>query len=258
MQKTKIEWCDSSFNPITGCYHDCPYCYARRTAMRFKGCDDCPSGDAPGKIITLSHRLTVTNNDGVVRNAAYPFGFTPTLHEYRLNDLKKNGYGKTVFVCSMSDMFGAWVPDEWIERVFKACEESERHRYLFLTKNPARYLDLDEAGKLPKNPAFWYGSTVTGPEVPAFYGKGYNTFISVEPVLESFDGEHTDDLAKNIGWVILGAESGNRKDKVVPEKSWVEPLVKEFQDAGKPVFMKDSMVPVWGEDIITQFPWDGE
>ena len=35
MLKTKIEWCDSTWNPITGCRHKCPYCYARRMAERF-------------------------------------------------------------------------------------------------------------------------------------------------------------------------------------------------------------------------------
>lgn len=39
MLKTKIEWCDSTWNPVTGCRHECPYCYARRIAERFSGYD---------------------------------------------------------------------------------------------------------------------------------------------------------------------------------------------------------------------------
>ena len=35
--KTKIDWCDSSWNPVTGCLHGCEYCYARRIANRFGG-----------------------------------------------------------------------------------------------------------------------------------------------------------------------------------------------------------------------------
>jgi protein gp37 len=38
----------------------------------------------------------------------------------------------------MADLFGEWVPDEWIKEVFRACEEAPQHRYLFLTKNPER------------------------------------------------------------------------------------------------------------------------
>ena len=109
MEKSKIEWCDSTWNPISGCYHTCPYCYARGTANRFKGCDVSPDGTASADIITLKERLTVTSKAGVVRNAAYPYGFTPTLHEYRLDDPKTKGFGKTVFVCSMADMFGGAV-----------------------------------------------------------------------------------------------------------------------------------------------------
>ena len=133
MEKSKIEWCDSTWNPISGCYHTCPYCYARGTANRFKGCDVSPDGTAPADIITLKERLTVTSKAGVVRNAAYPYGFTPTLHEYRLDDPKTKGFGKTVFVCSMADMFGEWVPDEWIEKVFAACKEAPGHRSVSYT-----------------------------------------------------------------------------------------------------------------------------
>lgn len=189
MENTKIEWCDSSWNPVTGCYNNCPYCYARRIANRLKGCDNCPSGIHPSlsRIIELSHRLQATSKDGKKRAAAYPFGFTPTLHEYRLDDPQKKGFGKTVFVCSMADMFGPWVPDEWIKRVFQSCLDAPGHRYLFLTKNPIRYIELAEAGILPERDDFWYGSTVTGPEAPAFYGGGYKTFASIEPILKPFD-----------------------------------------------------------------------
>ena len=225
MEKSKIEWCDSTWNPISGCYHTCPYCYARGTANRFKGCDVSPDGTAPADIITLKERLTVTSKAGVVRNAAYPYGFTPTLHEYRLDEPK-------------------------------TCKEAPGHRYLFLTKNPRRYVTLAMDGKLPKGDMFWYGSTVTGPEVGAFYGGGYKTFVSIEPILEPFDSHGPGGIADTADWAIFGAETGNRKDKVVPERSWIEDAVKAFKDRGKPVFITDSMKPVWGADLLTEFPWE--
>ena len=80
MIKSKIEWCDSSWNPVTGCLHDCPYCYARGIATRFGGCDLAPNGMTEEKIITLTERLKVTTKAGEVHNAAYPYGFTPSLH----------------------------------------------------------------------------------------------------------------------------------------------------------------------------------
>lgn len=156
MIKTKIEWSDSTWSPVTGCYHPCPYCYARSTANRFKGCDCAAGGETDENVVYLKERLTVTSKDGVVRNAAYPFGFTPTFHEYRLNDPLTKGFGKTIFVCSMADLFGDWVPDEWIKKVFDACKAASGHRYLFLTKNPARYIRLYEAGLLPAGDEFWY------------------------------------------------------------------------------------------------------
>ena len=259
MEKTKIEWADSSWNPVTGCYHTCPYCYARGTANRFKGCDSSPDGTAPGKIVELKERLPVTDSHSKTRNAAYPYGFTPTLHEYRLNDPATKGFGKTIFVCSMADLFGNWVPDEWILKVFEACKAAPGHRYLFLTKNPERYINLAERDLLPKGDEYWYGTTITDPYTGAFWSKDYNTFISAEPILQPFGKSKVDQsgciTAELVDWIILGAETGNRKDKVVPERSWIEDVVNEFQSRGKPVFMKDSMIPVWGEEILTQTPW---
>lgn len=77
MEKSKIEWCDSTWNPVSGCYHPCPYCYARSTANRFKGCDCAAGGETDENVVYLKERLTVTSKDGVTRNAAYPFGFIP-------------------------------------------------------------------------------------------------------------------------------------------------------------------------------------
>lgn len=256
MINTKIEWCDSTWSPVSGCMNDCPYCYARKTANRFKGCNASPDGSTGQEIIALDKRMPVTNKDGVTRSAAYPYGFTPTLHEYRLNDLQTKSYGKTIFVCSMADLFGPWVPDEWILKVFDACKQASNHRYLFLTKNPARYVALGEKSLLPEDDNFWYGTTTEDPDQQAFFSKRHHTFVSVEPIMAPFGNV---DLASGIvstaEWAIFGAETGSRTDKIVPERSWVEGVVQAFQDMGKPVFMKNSMKPIWGDDIITQFPW---
>lgn len=256
MIKTKIEWCDSSWNPVVGCFHSCQYCYARGIANRYKGCLASPSGDTTEKLVVLDKKLQAKTNDGKIRNAAYPYGFTPTFHRYRLDDPLKKGFGKTIFVCSMADLFGDWVPEEWILEVFEACKAADNHRYLFLTKNPKRYAELCLAGKLPKGDNFWYGTTVTSPKSTAFWNTEYNTFASIEPILEPFEKiDGCEDFVNKMDWVILGAETGNRKDKVVPERWWMEPIVDGFHKAGKPVFMKDSLIPIWGDNLITQFPW---
>lgn len=258
MIKTKIEWSDSTWSPVTGCYHTCPYCYARSTANRFKGCDCAAGGETDENVVYLEERLTVTSKDGVTRNAAYPFGFTPTFHEYRLNDPLTKGFGKTIFVCSMADLFGDWVPDEWIKKVFDACKAAPGHRYLFLTKNPQRYIDLYNAGILPDGDEFWYGSTATTADVPVFWSEKHHTFVSVEPILGPFNSEDGLKTMGNTDWFIIGAETGNRKDKVVPKREWIEGIVDYAKATGKPVFMKDSLKPIWGGDLITEFPWEAE
>ena len=79
------------------------------------------------------------------------------MHRYRLNQPERQAEPQTVFVCSMADLFGRWVPTSWIAEVLDACRRAPQHRYLFLTKNPARYLQLDYMGLLPHENNFWYG-----------------------------------------------------------------------------------------------------
>ncbi len=257
MEKSKIEWCDSTWNPVTGCYHDCEYCYARKTANRFRGCNESPDGDTLSKIVVLPDMLSVMNKDGSTRVAAYPYGFTPTLHEYRLNDPFTKGFGKTVFVCSMADLFGEWIPDSWIDKVFESCKKADNHRYLFLTKNPKRYIQLAEKGKLPEDDIFWYGSTATDKNAEVFFSDKHHTFVSIEPMLEAFE-KTNGTFATHIDWAIIGAETGTRKGKIIPQKKWIENVVSEFKLSHKPIFMKDSLKPIWGDDILTEFPWNDE
>ena len=74
MIKTKIEWSDSTWSPVTGCYHPCPYCYARSTANRFKGCDCAVGGETDENVVYLKERLTVTSKDGGNRSGGGSYG----------------------------------------------------------------------------------------------------------------------------------------------------------------------------------------
>ena len=257
MNKTKIEWCDATWNPVTGCLHGCEYCYARRIAERFGGNTDVlHASEHPeeyeGKIHVLDGPLV--NGDS---KAAYPFGFEPTLLRYKLDEpLRKKP--QTIFVCSMADLFGEWVPDAWIGEVFAACKKAPQHRYLFLTKNPARYIKLYEKGLLPMGENYWYGSTVTDGEKPMFSAMDFNCFLSIEPILGEF-GFLSKHALPDMKWVILGAETGNRKGKVVPERAWIEEVIRWAKASGTAVFMKDSMVPIMGEsNMVREFPWTKE
>ena len=90
---TDIEWADWSWNPVTGCRHPCPYCYARDIAH------DIYPADVGFSPTIWPDRLTGPNNQKVPKDAD--------------NKIAQ----KNIFTCSMADLFGRWVPTEWIERV---------------------------------------------------------------------------------------------------------------------------------------------
>ncbi len=248
MKNTNIEWCDSTWNPVTGCLHGCEYCYARKMAQRFS---KIKIENYNGSICVLDEPYICENR----RVNPYPYEFMPTFHKYRLDIPEQWKKPRTIFVCSMADLFGEWVPDKWIEAVFAACAKVPQHTYLFLTKNPKRYLTLCRSGKLPQTDNLWYGSTVTSKEMKAFSSLNYNTFVSIEPLLEPVD--LCDASCVNPNWVIIGAETGNRKDKIVPQKEWIDDIATYCDLRKIPIFLKNSLIPIVGEgNMRREFPWE--
>lgn len=258
MLKTKISWADSTWNSISGCYHGCPYCYARNMTHRFSGekYEDLQEPEsyevesAGGLKLMECNEQPYVVRDGKVKKIAYPYGFIPTFHRYRLNEYK-NLHGRNIFVCSMADMFGEYIPDRWIIEIFEACKAAPQHNYLFLTKNPRRYVELQECGILPQEDNYWYGTTLTRADDTFMFGYPYKHFVSIEPLLEDF-GESNHPIFAD--WVIIGAETGRRKDKVVPKREWVERIVDRCNKQFVPVFMKDNLADVWQGELIKEFP----
>lgn len=243
MKKTKIDWADSTWNPVTGCLHGCEYCYAQRIAKRFGG------NMMPFFVERPILREPVRDGSGKIM--PYPFDFLPTFHRYKLDEPKRWTKPRTIFVCSMADMFGEWVPDEWIKQVFEACDAAPQHRYLFLTKNPSRYSNLKAAGIIKPRHNWWFGSST--PDETFSYAMGKNTFVSVEPILRPFAEMYEPPL---VDWIIIGAETGNRKNKVIPKKWWIDQYVGHCKAWGIPVFMKESLRGLMGDDFRQEFPWD--
>ena len=139
IHKTKIEWCSHTWNPVTGCRHDCPYCYARRIATRFgPKIDEFPDESGITAFVNEGVDCYVVEKPTELkdwqgnyrRSTPYPKNFAPTLHKYTLTYPEKRLTPATIFVGSMADLFGRWVPDEWIREVFEACEAAPQHRYL--------------------------------------------------------------------------------------------------------------------------------
>lgn len=162
MNKSGIEWCDHTWNPITGCRHGCSYCYADKMSLRFCGnmkrnMVQTDQYRMEGDLFVLDKPFM--NEDG--KPVIYPFGFEPTLHIYRYDTLDKLKQGQNIFVGAMADIFGEWIPDSWIEDVLYACAKHPQHNYLFLTKNPKRYTQY---GVPSGKGNMWYGTTVTNGE----------------------------------------------------------------------------------------------
>lgn len=237
MYKTKISWCDSTWNPVVGCLHGCEYCYARGIANRFGFGAYEPN---------IDERVLIEPAVSAGKKVPYPFNFEPTFHKYRLNEYQ-NKKGRNIFVCSMADLFGKWIPDEWIEEVFEACDNAPQHNYLFLTKNPFRYEMLHQKGILRKRDNMWYGYSTPKNGCDYWYDSQYKTFESMEPLLEMVSVPHSK-------WTIIGAETGRRKNKVVPERKWIEHIVNKCREGNIPVFMKSSLADIWGEPLIQEFP----
>ena len=112
---------------------------------------------------------------------------------------------------------------------------------------------------LPDGDNMWYGTSVTKESevskfnlLPAFH----KTFVSIEPILEDLNIKNYNVMFSQIDWVIIGAETGRRKNKVVPERKWIEDIVNECRNAYYPVsvFMKSSLADIWGEPLIQEFP----
>jgi protein gp37 len=209
-----IEWAPWSWNPVTGCKHGCRYCYARDIAHRFY-----PEKFEP---TYRPERLAAPVNTKVPERAA------------------ENPALRNVFVCSMADLFGAWVPDDWIESVIEACRTSPQWNYIFLTKNPARLGDFE----FPHNS--WVGTTVdTQARVNAAQEGLFNvnpeagaTFVSCEPLLEPvhFDAPIAFD------WMIVGRQSaGSQCPEFQPEWEWVESLLWQAREANCRVYFKPNL-----------------
>lgn len=272
MNNTRIDWCDSTWNPVTGCKGGCDYCYARSIANRF-------GGWTTGGVKTtqnffsdppvLDSTLLLERKSGKVVKAPYPFAFTPTFHRYRLEEPLKKRKGQNIFVGSMADLFGRWVPTKWIVEVLDICREAPQHNYLFLTKFPERYVELDHLALLPHEENFWYGATITNAKQMKRAADSIGqlrqevrSFFSMEPLMEDVARSEAWEMAYNgayANWIIIGAMTGPGSESQQPCREWVERIVDDVKNELSPfypipVFMKGNLRKVWGRDLIQEFP----
>ncbi len=230
--KSSIDWCDYTWNPLTGCKHGCPYCYARAFALRKMG------------------RYKETR-------------FEPTVHLDRLHvEPPKSSYrcvlGQLrIFVCSMGDFAGPWkwrvypgrreapmTPVEVQTRLWCYIERYPQHQFILLTKNPAG-LKRGNLDRLPSN--LVWGISITGDDTESVERlrvfnevrrPGEKSVISLEPCFDRCP--ELPEVEPGMGWLIIGALTGG-KGYVTPWAGWVNVACQDAYKKGWVVWVKDNM-----------------
>lgn len=232
---TKIEWtrgadgsAGETWNPVRGCEKispGCKNCYAMRQAGRFSG-----PGKAYEGLVKLGKKGNGYQWTGDFREV--PEALDIPLHWKA---------PQTIFVNSMSDLFGEGVSDGFIARVFDVMGKCERHTFQVLTKRAERMRTMlrnDKGWLAHPLENVWVGVSVEDNKhgVPRIdelrRTPAAIRFLSVEPLLEDI-GEI--DLA-GIDWVIVGGESGNGARTCDIE--WIRAIVRQCKSAKVPVFVK--------------------
>jgi protein gp37 len=241
MNKTGIEWCDETWNPVVGCTpvsKGCAHCYAKGQAKRNrKRCAACGT-------------------------------FTPHFHPERLDQPLRQKKPSVIFVCSMGDLFHEDVRTEWWVKIFGVMAEATQHTFVVLTKRPAQMWScLEDFTPLPN---VWLGVSAENqsrldermPHLMRLASAGWNTVVNLEPLLgpvvlkqwlpadnpgpspyesqDEFLRRLAEEDKRALSGVILGGETGPGTRSLHPD--WVRKVRDQCKEAGVPFFFKQ-----WGE-----------
>jgi len=246
MGKTKIEWCEKSWNPITGCSpvsEGCQNCYARRMSNRLKGRYGYPK-DEPFKV---------------------------TFHPDRLEDPLHWKRPSRIFVCSMGDLFHEDVDDNWLDCIIGTIRDCPQHIFMVLTKRPSNLKRYFESWRSETFKNLFLGVSIENQpranerilellKIPAA-----KRFVSVEPMLGPVDFRavdlppnrivHPDHTGlQGISWIICGGETGPKARPMNPD--WAKDLARQCKVAGVPFFFKQmsGKLPIPKDLMIREFP----
>jgi protein gp37 len=252
VQRTRIEFGHRMWSVTEGCLHGCSFCWSYDGARRFR------KGD-----------------------------FTPKLRPDRLQQpyRLRSKESLRILVSLQSDLFGSWVPSDYIRQVIEVAGNCPRHHFLFLTKNPARYAEF----AWPANA--WIGTSVETQEkanerIPLLLKADAKVkWVNVEPMLGPVDlsqwlycyvcgnsGEMYNPVFDDyedcpvcagdlpaLNWVVCGQMTGRAAkvlgDKAIVKPEWVQTLIEQTRAAGVPIFLKDNLH--WPERI-QQYPKVGD
>ena len=215
---SKIEWTDTTWNPLRGCTKispGCKHCYAETFAERFRG----------------------------VAGHPYAQGFDLRLVPDKITEPFQWSGPRTVFVNSMSDLLQPEVPDEYIEAVVSVMVEANWHTYQVLTKRADRLAKLlsTRLRSAANHRHIWWGVSVENrkhglPRIEHLRGTpAAMRFLSIEPLLEDVGDL---DLS-GINWAIVGGESGPGARPM--QEAWVQSILGLCTRQRVPFFFKQ-----WG------------
>ena len=249
MSKTRIEWADSVWNPVTGCTpisEACENCYAKRMSKRLAGRCGYPK-DEP---------------------------FRVTLHPDRLGQPLHWKKPRRIFICSMGDLFHEDVDDGFLCRVFEAIAVAEQHTFMILTKRPERMREFFERCGHGIWDNLLLGVTAENQQraderIPILLQiPAVRRFVSVEPMLGPvnpvaaldaaivIEGKveipAVDGIDNWLHWVICGGETGPGARPMHPD--WVRSLRDQCQSAGVPFFLKQ--MGEWKSEFATESELD--
>ena len=224
MKQTKIDWCDCTINPVVGCPRGCTYCYAKKLNARFGWVADFSKPQFfPDRLAQLSSK-------------------TP----------------KSIFINSMSDI-AFWTPNQ-LKETIAAMLKNNQHKYIALTKDFMKYLTVFMLAVGRNYPILskirgllFVGETITTQDDIRFEtinGIPVSTdFINIEPILApiNLDDKLSGDTAYEL--IIIGAETGNRKGKIIPSKQWIDDIVTQADKHHIKVFMKESLRAIMSNDF---------
>lgn len=220
MKLSKIEWTDATWNPSTGCNKvsaGCKHCYAE----------------------VMAKRLQAMGTPG------YENGFEFTIMPERLLIPKKTKKPTKFFVNSMSDLFHEEMPFEFLDKIFEVISSTPQHQYQILTKRENILETYFKNRFVPKN--VWLGVTVENSSTKNRIDilrkiEAEIRFLSIEPLIGEMG---TLDL-RNIDWVIVGGESGNKARPMKPK--WAIDIQKQCDEQGTAFFFKQW--GTWGADGV--------
>lgn len=249
---TKIQWTEKTWNPIR----------ARRIAGDKRGwyCEHVSEG------CRNCYAETMNRNTYFGNGLPYQPQVLPQvelfLDEKILQQPLHWKEPQAIFPCSMTDMFGNWVSDAWLDKIHHVMWQASRHTFQVLTKRPERMRDYMSDPNTPKGnplPNVWLGVSVEDQdtaderiaqllETPAA-----KHWVSAEPLLGPLHlcglggccGFHTYDL----DWMVIGGESGTKARLFDPV--WAQDIIKQLRDeAQRPVaiFVKQ-MGTAWAKSV---------